>query len=44
MANLDSVHMHTAILYAEKSKAIRKKVGAVIVTNSGVILPGYNGT
>ena len=44
MANLDSVHMRTAMLYAENSKAVRKKVGAVIVTASGVILPGYNGT
>ena len=44
MANLDHVHMRTAMLYAEKSKAVRKKVGAVIVTASGVILPGYNGT
>lgn len=44
MANLDHVHMRTAMLYAEKSKATRKKVGAVIVTASGAILPGYNGT
>lgn len=44
MANLDSVHMHTAMLYAAKSKAVRKKVGATLVTKSGIILPGYNGT
>lgn len=29
---------------AKRSKATRKKVGAVLVTNSGVILSGYNGT
>ena len=40
----DSVYMGTALLYARQSKAQRKKVGAVLVTNKGVLLPGYNGT
>lgn len=44
MQRYDDVHMATAALYATKSKAIRLKVGAVLVTNNGVIIPGYNGT
>lgn len=44
MANLDDVYMGTAFLHARKSKAIRAQVGAVIVTRTGVLIPGYNGT
>jgi dCMP deaminase len=43
MANLDDVYMGTALLHAKKSKALRAQVGAVIVTKTGVIIPGYNG-
>lgn len=41
---MDSTYLGTAILLAKHSKAKRRKVGAVIVTKSGVMLPGYNGT
>ncbi len=41
---LDGVYMHTAMKYAQMSKAIRAKVGAVLITNTGVIIPGFNGT
>ena len=41
---LDGVYMGVALLHAELSKAIRKKVGACLVTDSGVVIPGYNGT
>lgn len=47
MANqkeLDGVYMGTAMLHASLSKAIRAQVGAVLVTNQGVTLSGYNGT
>lgn len=44
MANLDDVYMGTAILYSKKSKAKRAQVGAVLVTKTGIILPGINGT
>ena len=44
MANLHDTYMGTAFLHAKKSKAIRKKVGACVVTPNGVILAGYNGT
>ena len=47
MANqkeLDDVYMGTAELHAELSKAVRAKVGAVLVTNQGVTITGYNGT
>ena len=40
----DDVYMGTALLHAKKSKAIRAKVGAVLVTKTGIIIPGYNGT
>lgn len=36
--------MGTALLYAKQSKANRAKVGAVLVTNTGIVIPGYNGT
>jgi dCMP deaminase len=38
------VYMQTALLHAGLSKATRAKVGAVLVTNQGVLLTGYNGT
>ncbi len=31
-------------MYARRSKGIRAKVGALLVTANGVLLPGYNGT
>ncbi len=40
----DDVYMGTALLHAKKSKAARAKVGAVLVTKTGIIIPGYNGT
>ncbi len=40
----DETCMETAYLYAKLSKAVKKKVGAVILTSQEVILPGYNGT
>lgn len=43
MNNLDSCYMQCACRFAEVSKAIRKKVGAVIVTNQGIVIPGVNG-
>lgn len=36
--------MGTALLYAKQSKANRAKVGAALVTNTGIVIPGYNGT
>jgi len=42
--DLDSTYMGTAILHSRLSKAIRKAVGAVLVTEHGVTLTGYNGT
>lgn len=44
MKPIDSVYMQTAILHSGLSKARRKSVGAVLVTNQGVVLTGYNGT
>lgn len=47
MANqkeLDALYMGTALLHSKLSKCIRKKVGAALVTTSGIIIPGYNGT
>lgn len=41
---LDQVHIRTALNYASLSKAKRKQVGAVMVTSSGIMIPGYNGT
>lgn len=40
----DKVYMRIADNLSSLSKAVRKKVGAVIVTSSGVIVPGVNGT
>lgn len=39
-----AVHMMNASNYATLSKAIRAKVGAVLVTEKGIEVPGYNGT
>lgn len=41
---LDSTYMGTALLHSRLSKALRKKVGAVMLTKQGVTLTGYNGT
>lgn len=41
---IDGIYLRMAMLNASQSKAIRKKVGAVIVTSVGVMIPGYNGT
>lgn len=35
--------MGIAYLYAKRSKALRKQVGACLVTSNGVVLGGYNG-
>jgi dCMP deaminase len=43
-SELDSVYIGTAILHSRLSKAVRSKVGAVLVTRNGVCLTGYNGT
>lgn len=40
----DQTYMDFAYSVAKHSKAIRAKVGAVIVTSNGILLPGYNGT
>ena len=40
---LDDIYMGTAMIHAGLSKAIRAKVGAVLVTTNGVMLTGYNG-
>lgn len=43
MSNLDIAYMECAKAHASLSKGIRGKVGAVIVTPSGVLLGGCNG-
>ncbi len=43
-SELDDVYMGTAILHSRLSKAKRAQVGAVLVTNHGVTLTGFNGT
>lgn len=40
----NEMHIQTALLMQKYSKANRAKVGAVLVTSNGVILPSYNGT
>jgi dCMP deaminase len=40
---LNYLYMQTAKLHADISKAKRLKVGAVLVTSTGVIVPGVNG-
>lgn len=42
--DLDSTYMGVALLHSRLSKAIRSSVGACLVTNQGVCIPGYNGT
>ena len=42
--NQDLIYMQTAEAFAQLSKAQRKKVGAILVTNQGVVIPGTNGT
>ena len=44
MIDLHKTYMRFALGLANESKANRKKVGAVLVTNNGVLLPGINGT
>ena len=41
---LDKVYLGTALLHSKLSKARRKAVGAVLITKTGVAIPGYNGT
>ena len=41
---LDIVYIETIKIYSEMSKAVRKKVGACLVTRHGVVIPAYNGT
>ena len=41
---LDVCYMSVAESHSRLSKANRKKVGACLVTSSGIIIPGYNGT
>lgn len=43
-SKLDTTYMGVAKLHAQLSKAERKKVGACMVTRTGIIIPGYNGT
>lgn len=42
-SELDNCYMQVCLSHAKLSKAQRKKVGACLVTNTGVIIPGYNG-
>lgn len=44
MTQQDLIYMQTAEAFAQLSKAQRKKVGAILVTNQGVVIPGVNGT
>lgn len=44
MNKLDNFYMDVAKLISAKSYANRLKVGAVIVTCTGSMFPGYNGT
>ena len=41
--SLDEAYMENARTWAKRSKAIRKKTGAVIVLNNQTISDGYNG-
>lgn len=40
---LDHCYMRVALEHAKLSKAVRKKVGACLVTTNGIIVPGVNG-
>lgn len=42
--DLDGTYMKAAIGHSLLSKAVRKQVGAVLVTRTGVMIPGFNGT
>lgn len=44
MNKLDHVYMQMAHDFSIISKALRKRVGAILVTQQGVILSGVNGT
>ena len=41
--DLDSTYMGVAMLHAKLSKSKRTKVGACLVTRTGIIIPGVNG-
>lgn len=43
-AEYDKVYLGNAIGFSRLSKSRRTKVGACLVTPTGVVLPGYNGT
>lgn len=43
-SKLDEMYMRMAVLVSEYSYAVRKKVGSILVTESGMISPGFNGT
>lgn len=42
-SELDQCYMQVAISHSKLSKAVRKKVGACLVTFNGIIVPGVNG-
>lgn len=42
-AQLDGTYMACAMAHASLSRGVRAKVGAAIVTNTGIIIPGVNG-
>lgn len=42
--DLDATYLGYALLTSKLSRATRKKVGAVLVTQTGVCIPGFNGT
>jgi dCMP deaminase len=42
--DFDSTYLGVALSVARHSKANRRKVGAVLVTKTGVMLPGFNGS
>lgn len=44
MTDLSKTYIEMATLMAKNSKAIRKKVGAALVTPHGTVLLSYNGT
>ena len=44
MQKFDKTYMQMAELIALHSKAVRAKVGAILLTKHNVILAGYNGT
>jgi dCMP deaminase len=44
MSQQSLIYMQTAEAFSLLSKATRAKVGAILVTNQGVVIPGVNGT